>query len=420
MSSLEEKFDCVVVGSGFGGTIAAIVMANLFLERQKNESVCILERGQWWISHEIPSRSRDTIVGQKNMREYLEDENIPFDYWAHPDNIEGLFRLASMSRQLVRKGLYDLRTPTDFSNKGRNTVSAITASGVGGGSLVYSNVTLRPLESIFRNWPTERAGQGLNNYFEIAENFIGVNRITTISGISNQRLERSIVFQNAARNAKKNNTNILNADNEYDLNLSITDIPDVPTLLSKNGPLHLEKDVTKGVNDDLTPDEAKIVLAKLEKKYKNETNTCQRQGRCNLGCLPGARHTLNKKLFRAIGAKKPLMVKPLCEAYQIEFKENEEYQYTIHYKETEPSIENNGKDKIVRKKIRARILIISGGSVSTTELLLKSRDKGLALSNQLGNKFTTNADLLALARLKKKKIDITRGPINTSHAMFKS
>jgi len=29
------------------------------------------------------------------------------------------------------------------------------------------------------------------------------------------------------------------------------------------------------------------------------TNYCERQGRCNVGCLPGARHTLNKQLMAA-------------------------------------------------------------------------------------------------------------------------
>lgn len=433
MLNIEKSdFECVIIGSGFGGTIAAIVMSNLFADDNKNagtagspkeKRVCILERGQWWISHEIPSRKPGDRKPSQNMREYLEDNRIPYDFWAHPDNIEGLFKLASMSRQLVRNGLYDFRMPSNVDDKKKNIVSAITASGIGGGSLVYSNVTIRPHESVFEDWPTEKTGQGLNNYFDLAENFIGVNKITTIAGISNQKLERSLVFQTAAKNAKNNdpNSNIINENDEYDLNLSITDIPDVSTLLSKKGPLHMQKDV-KDVQNDLTPDEAKGTLVKFETKYKkqNETNVCQRQGRCNLGCLPGARHTFNKKLFRAIQAQKPLDVKPLCEVYLIEFNEKEDYPYTIHFKETETRSQNLRKAKVPRKTIRSKVLIVSGGSLSTTELLLKSREKGLLLGDRLGHKFTTNADLLTIAKLKNKTIDITRGPINTSHVKFKT
>src|SRR5437867_85264 len=417
-----DKFEAVVIGSGFGGTIATIVLSNLFLESDKK--VCVLERGQWWLSHEIPSRPRDTIT-DKNMLEYLEDAKIPYGFWAHPDNIEGLFRLASMSRQLDKKGLYDLRTPNDFIDNEKHTVSAITASGVGGGSLVYSNVTIRPPESIYRDWPIENTGS-LSNYFQIAENFIGVSKITTISGVSDQKISRSLIFQNAARKAMIGNPNILNGIEGFDLNLSITDVPDVPTLLSEKGPLKLPRTVD-GV-DNLTPEEAKTALKNFEFKYSNkkrsETNVCQRQGRCNFGCLPGARHTLNKKLFRALKANKPLVVKPLCEVYLIQYDENEDQPYTISYKETKV-LDNKGTSETIKKTIKTKMLIVSGGSLSTTELLLKSTVKQddnkrpLMLSVQLGKKFTTNADLLVLAELEHKKVDITRGPINTSHVKFK-
>lgn len=74
VSSLSQNnnFECVIIGSGFGGTIAAIALSNLFVGSDKK--VCILERGKWWISHEIPSRPRETIpdMGKRNMREYLE------------------------------------------------------------------------------------------------------------------------------------------------------------------------------------------------------------------------------------------------------------------------------------------------------------------------------------------------------------
>lgn len=32
---------------------------------------------------------------------------------------------------------------------------------------------------------------------------------------------------------------------------------------------------------------------------KNAKNYCDRHSRCNIGCLPGARHTLNKQLMAA-------------------------------------------------------------------------------------------------------------------------
>ncbi len=52
---------------------------------------------------------------------------------------------------------------------------------------------------------------------------------------------------------------------------------------------------------------------KAEKtKYSKENNVCQRQGRCGLGCIPYARHTLNKQLYDAISNGKPIDIFPLC------------------------------------------------------------------------------------------------------------
>jgi cholesterol oxidase len=45
--------------------------------------------------------------------------------------------------------------------------------------------------------------------------------------------------------------------------------------------------------------------------------------------------------------------------------------------------------------VRADVLILSAGTLGSTEILLRSREKGLALSTQLGRHFTGNGDVLA-------------------------
>lgn len=52
--SNDESFEAVVIGSGFGGTISALSLANYFQQNIPGAQVCIIERGQWWISYEIP------------------------------------------------------------------------------------------------------------------------------------------------------------------------------------------------------------------------------------------------------------------------------------------------------------------------------------------------------------------------------
>lgn len=412
MLSSEERFAAVVVGSGFGGTISALALAKFFASRNQGEKVCILERGQWWISHEITFTPQQAKAPnqQPNMREYLTDTGEPHGFWAHPDNVEGLVKLGAMARQTNMSGVYDYRV------LGAN-IHAITASGVGGGSLVYSNVTLRPHESVYRDWPTEREGKSLGQYFEAAEKFIGVNKITTIAGMGTGEIERSKLFREAALKARQAKGHIINTDQEgFVLNLSISDIP---AGTFDNMITEIQNTITPQVAATLTPQIIKQLVPETAKyTTKIQQNVCQRQARCNLGCIPGARHTLNKKLFAALTANPPLplTIKSLCEAYLIEFEEGQEYPYKIHCKRF-----NKERDTFERSVVLAKRLIVSAGTLGSNELLLKSAAKGLKLSKILGEKFSPNGDLLGFMKFAEREgIDITRGPINTSHAMFKT
>ena len=55
-----NRCEAVVIGSGFGGTIVSLSLVNQLHEEDKSVSdsnkrkVIVLERGQWWISHEVP------------------------------------------------------------------------------------------------------------------------------------------------------------------------------------------------------------------------------------------------------------------------------------------------------------------------------------------------------------------------------
>jgi choline dehydrogenase-like flavoprotein len=143
-----DSFETVVIGSGFGGTILALSFANKFeddnAKNNTSKKVCVFERGQWWLSHEmnfVPKASRNA---SPNMREFLEDNGKPYHFWAHPDSISGLLELVSADRTISKAGLYDYKV--------LGNIHSIQASGVGGGSLIYSNVrsfgaTVHPIKS---------------------------------------------------------------------------------------------------------------------------------------------------------------------------------------------------------------------------------------------------------------------------------
>jgi len=123
---LKRRYDAVVIGSGFGGSITACRLA------QAGRHVCVLERGRRWSNVDFP-RSPSQIARN--------------GFW---DPEHGRF------------GLLDYRV---FSR-----MQVIQGCGVGGGSLHYFNVHLSPPAAIFDDprWPAEIDLNTLGPYYGLA------------------------------------------------------------------------------------------------------------------------------------------------------------------------------------------------------------------------------------------------------------
>ncbi len=119
---MERAYDAIVVGSGFGGGIAACRLAEQGLR------VCVLERGRRFGPGDYPDRLAQ----------------FPHALW-HPRHNPG--------------GMFDIRVMRD--------VAVVTGAGVGGGSLVYANVQLRAPDAIFDDpaWPEAIDGRVLDPYY---------------------------------------------------------------------------------------------------------------------------------------------------------------------------------------------------------------------------------------------------------------
>ncbi|MBA54569.1 MAG: cholesterol oxidase [Pseudomonadales bacterium] len=112
----------VVIGSGFGGGISALRLA------QAGVKVLMLEKGRWWPtgpnSNTFPSA---TVLSKKH-----------FFYTAWPEY--GGFRI----------GLWPYAGILEAMPSPNHTI--VSACGVGGGSLVYQGMTLQPTEKNFTDW----------------------------------------------------------------------------------------------------------------------------------------------------------------------------------------------------------------------------------------------------------------------------
>src|ERR1700733_9977620 len=122
---MNGSYDAIVIGSGFGGGIAACRLA------EAGQRVVVLERGQRFAPQDFPATP----------------EEAPSALW-HPT--------------LNPRGLFDLRLMKDLS--------VVTAAGVGGGSLVYANVQLRaPADVFHRGWPRAIDRDALDPYYDRTE-----------------------------------------------------------------------------------------------------------------------------------------------------------------------------------------------------------------------------------------------------------
>jgi hypothetical protein len=97
----------------------------------------MLERGRWWISPETVGKPPAPPPGKKPMPAWLKDQDQPVRYRPRPDHTEGLLDLfASVHGHANPDGLYRVSI--------FDQAAIITASAVGGGSMIYSNVTIAP------------------------------------------------------------------------------------------------------------------------------------------------------------------------------------------------------------------------------------------------------------------------------------
>ncbi|HEX5541236.1 MAG TPA: GMC family oxidoreductase [Micromonospora sp.] len=137
------RYDVVVIGSGFGGSVAALRLA------EKGYSVAVLEAGRRFADDEFPQTSW-------RVRRFL---------WA------------------PRLGCYGIQRITLLRSTGRRAggagagVLVLSGAGVGGGSLVYANTLYEPLPDFYtdpqwRDIADWRAELAL--YYEQAKRMLGV------------------------------------------------------------------------------------------------------------------------------------------------------------------------------------------------------------------------------------------------------
>ena len=128
-----RRYDAVVVGSGFGGSVAACRLA------ERGLRVLVLERGRRWRTEEFPREAADAWLYQ-------------------------------VDRPEIHNGWIDFRI---FRN-----VAVVQGAGVGGGSLIYANVFVPAEPVAFESgWPPEISYSELAPHYERCGTMLDVTEL---------------------------------------------------------------------------------------------------------------------------------------------------------------------------------------------------------------------------------------------------
>ena len=302
VADLKLRYDVVVVGSGYGGGVAASRLA------RAGKKVAVLERGQEFAIGDFPDRM---IEAQEQFQVSRDGKRVS----GSPT------------------GLYDLRLGKD--------IHVFVGCGLGGGSLVNANVSLPPDPRVWDDpvWPPELAAdQSRQEGFARATEVL---RPVPYEGPELAKLKALGVSGNALR-----------------------------------------KDVVRPPIN---------VTLKKEVNYAGvEQPACTLCGDCCSGCNVGAKNTVQVTYLADAfhhGAE-------IFTEMRVTHVRQERGRWRVFF---EPLGHDREKFAAADQSITAEVVVLAAGTLGSTEILLRSRAEGLAVSDQVGERFTGNGDVLAFA-----------------------
>ncbi|WP_224995724.1 GMC family oxidoreductase N-terminal domain-containing protein [Cesiribacter sp. SM1] len=307
IADIKPFYDVVVIGSGYGGSIAASRMARAGL------TVCLLERGREIQPGEYPYSQKEAA---REMQFNMPGKHIG-----------------------SKTGLYEFHVNKD--------INVFVGCGLGGTSLVNANVCIEADERVFMDtsWPTE-----------IREDMASVAR-----GVQRAReMLRPECYPEG-----KNGYPILAKTESMKLAAK--------ALKERFSYVPINVNFEGGINH-----------------VGVQQHKCDLCGDCVTGCNYAAKNTtLMNYLPDAKNHGAEIYTK-----VAVQYLQKAGDQWTVHYQ-----LQDAGREKFSAPFlfVKAGMVILAAGSLGSTEILLKSREKGLSLSPMLGKRFTGNGDVLGFA-----------------------
>jgi cholesterol oxidase len=298
LTDLKPHYDAVVVGSGYGGGVAASRLA------RAGKRVAVLERGREYLPGEFPTRFPE------------------------------LRRELQVTGKRLRLGapaaLYDVRLGADMH--------ILIGCGLGGGSLINAGVALWPDARVLSDatWPPEVSADGLLE----------------------EGLARARRWLRPAR------------DPEAAAHTKFRALARAAATLERAA---VPAPVVVGFADTVNP--AGVAQP-----------ACTRCGDCCGGCNVGAKNTV-ALTYLPDAARHGAEIFTRAQVRALARRRGGGW--SVHY--LSDGLPAEGKGACVT----AETVVLAAGTLGSTEILMRSRAQGLALSDRLGEGFSANGDLIA-------------------------
>lgn len=326
---MNVSYDVVIVGSGFGGAVAACRLAHA------GHSVLVLERGRRWAPEDYPREPHHAWIWDQDR----------------PEAHNGWIDMRFMDDMWVAQG-----------------------AGVGGGSLIYANISIDAKPSAFAaGWPSEINYPVLKLYYERVAEMLGSRPLP-----DGQLTARFELMQEAA-------TKIGAAERFQKLDLAVT----------------FDDDWSYSLPDAVNRKHSKPWINRFGKPQ----GTCVHCGNCDIGCDVQARNTLDLN-YLAAAETDGATVQPLSLVTHISPAE-------IGWRVLYHRLQDGQR---IPADVVAKRVVLAAGSLGSTEILLRSRDEYRTLQNLsafLGHNWSSNGDFLTPAFYDHRKISPTIGPTIT-------